>query len=828
MSINVTKIAVSGLVDQVTETVNSIKQKHSGLITVICPTNTSSVFLRRQYESINQHSLGVRFTTVGELNQLLEDASLEDTISTRTQTIPHFDTCVSIARKLFPNSSAWVKAPLVRSTLELLYSMDDQFYEQALNDYEIAKQCLDEYSRLTTPTQSPHGSSIPLEKIMGKCIVVGYQLFDRTTKRFISRFGEYIESEILMVEQTPSTKIELFENPYDEIDAILEDFSSLGDLSLNNCALIVPDNKYKLLAISIAQTKGIPLAGSSPSTISSHPFCELAQYFLSGTSEPITREHITTFVEKFPWIKNPQGKQPFIACHDNINSSSTVGQYFSSIIDFITEHIRPEFFKEDAKNAPDIQFSADAFSLLSELALSSSELSKTESLMLLGQMAKKQPQRIGALGHGLYIALASEVFGSSFERAFICSMNDAYVSPTPLRSSLIPRDQYERYEVSGKKDQELEAQNLLSWIRNCGTNIKISSSNFGIDGKPTVLPYWAKFEVSDSPSSTLNDFKWDDTIALPVEYLSKLISHDMNHVNSLANISEPLTLPATGIEDIALCPSKFFHKRILKQTSPLVNEDPDVLLPLVLGSFVHDQLENYVSKIFSREQLIENIHLRIVEMEHVGELPHNASVVITIEKLERIIDNFITLHNKANAKSIEVEVEISKTLEVENQEIAISGKIDRIQHGDDGTTLVDYKTGKLKKSGDIFHLGRKLQLALYALMRNENTDALEYWHINEDEALIDRVQWDDHSKNEAKQLLGSLGAMVNSGIFIPRDEYVEIMPKSLKHSSMCSKCELDPYCYSEQRLLWHRHKADSSLANYAEATGESTFERSVK
>lgn len=828
MPTNLTEIEVSELLKTVSDAIKSIKHRYDGLVTVICPTNTSSVFLRRQYESINQQSLGVRFTTVSELSPLLEDASRENTISTRTQTIPHFDTCVSIARKLFPNASAWVKAPLISSTLELLYSMDDEFHEQALNDYEVARQCLDEYSRTISPPQSTQSGSIPLEKIMGKCIVVGYQHFDRTTKRFIARFGKYIENEILMVEQRPCTEIELFENPYDEITAILEDFSSNKEWSLNNCIMIVPENKYKLLATSIAQLKGIPLAGSSPSTIASHPFCELARYFLSGVSEAITRERIITFVEKFPWIKNPQGKHPLIDCHNGINSGSTVGQYFKLITEFIAAHIRPEFFREDAQNSPDMQFSNDAFSLLTELASSKSKLTKSESIMLLNLEAKKKPLRLGSLGDGLYIALPAEVFGSSFEKAFICMMNDTYVSPTPLRSSLIPRDQYERYGVNGKKDQELDSQNLLSWIRNCSANLKISSSKYGVDGKPTVLPYWAKVNSTDRTSSPIYDFNWDDTIAVSAKYLSELLSDNMNHVNSLAHNSDPLTIPATGIEEVALCPSKYFHKRILKETTPLINEDPDILLPTVLGTFVHNQLENYVAKTLSRQQLIENIHLQIIKMERAGELPHNASVVITTEKLERLVNNFLTLHDKANAKLIEVEIEITKTIETENQEISIRGKIDRIQHNENGTTLVDYKTGKLKNSGDIFHLGRKLQLGLYALMREENTNFLEYWHLSEDEALVDRVEWDDHSKNKAHELLGTLGGIINKGVFVPRDEYVEIMPKSHKHSSMCSYCELEPYCYSEQRLLWHKHKSEDSLANYAHATGESVFEESVQ
>ncbi len=814
---------VTHVLPTLTESIAELSTRHSGLITVLCPTNTSSVFLRRQYEQLVQSSLGVRFTTVNEVSELLEDAAQTTTLSSRSRTIAHFDTCTSIARQLFPQSSVWVKAPLVRSTLELLYSMDDEYFEQAINDYEFARLCCEAF-RNTTETKKETQTTIPIEKILGQCIIINYKEPNRAHKRFASRYSEFVYTEIREVEGALHRNVAQYSTPHDEVDAVLEEFSSLENFSINKCALIVPNNEYKRLAVEIAQRKGIKLAGSSPTTIASHPFCELAKYFLTTCGQRITYEDIQRFIELFPWIKNPQGKHPFITCRDEIASSHTVGEYFTKIVQFIRDNVDATFFTEDFERAPEIELTQSAFSCLQELSESTSVLSPSEAALLLEQETSSNTLRIGALGSGLYVSLATEVFGSCFDHVFICGMNDTYISPAPIASSLIPRDQYERYEVSGKSEREQEAQNILSWLRNCAHTITMSTAEFGLDGKSVVLPHWAEVHETPAPPNMTNDFLWTDEIAQSSQHVSKLISRDLNNVNALSRVPDEMRVSATGISVLAQCPSQFFHRHVLSATTPQTTDDPDELLPMVLGTFIHQQLDNYVTQSLTAEELFENMRAHVQEMSRKGELPHNASSVLTTERLTKLLENFLTLHEQAAATSIASEVRVEKKIIDKNRSVDARGTIDRVQHTSDTTTLIDYKTGKIEDSADMFHFGRKLQLAIYALMLEDNVDDLEYWYLGGDTPDIAHIDWNDENRSQAQDMLFPISELAQTGTFIPRNEYVEVKSKTPSHSSRCSSCEVEPYCYDEQRLLWPIHKSDGQLAEYANVTGENLFE----
>ncbi|HMS25046.1 MAG TPA: PD-(D/E)XK nuclease family protein [Acidimicrobiia bacterium] len=819
------KVPPADLLHALSDSINALKENHSGLITVLCPTNTSSVFIRRQYEQLAGHSLGVRFSTIEEVNQLLEDAALENTLTSRFHTIAHFDTCVSIAQQLFPQSSAWVKAPLVRTTLDLLYSMDEEFYEQALNDYELVRLCSDLFHQ-KEQAFSAKGHTIPIEKILGECIILGYADPDHSTKRFMTKYKSFIAYDIFGVETSPSTNVQIFETSQDEIDYVLETFLSQGSLSLNNCALVVPDNKYKRLALAIAQRKGIATSGSSPDTIAVHPFFDLAQYFLNNSEEQVSFESIAHFVELFPWIKNPSGKHPSIECKDRIRKASYLGEYFSIINEFINENICIDFFlEEEYEYSPSKDCTQQAFSLLKELSQSTARISRLESFLLLKQQANKRPLRTGSLGSGLYVALPEEIYGSCFEQIFVCSLSDKYVAPSPVRSSFIPRDQYERYHLSGKSETEQHSQNIMSWLRCCSNSISLTSSTHDLAGKIITLPHWAQPTKATEHADLLADFPWNDCLVGPALHLNKLVSSEMNNVNSLSAVAVT-SLSATGIEVLARCPSQFFHQRILRAQTPQVSLDPDELLPTVLGTLIHTCLEEYVNNSLTQDQLIEIMRDRIKAMAQSGVLPHNASSILTTDKLTRIILNFIDLDRKSQATSVQAEVEIHNEVVHNETSITLRGTIDRIQQDDASVrTLVDYKTGKFHKSGDPFHFGRKIQLAIYALMLEETVDQIEYWHLGEDEAVKDTMPWDEEAQQRAKELLFSITDLVTNGVFIPREQQVDINSKGPVLSSACKNCDVEPYCYQEQRQLWPHAKKTELLFSYAQATGEDQLDR---
>jgi RecB family exonuclease len=819
-------IAPNQLLPSLIRSIAHLHTESHRLITVICPTNTTAVFLRRQYERQVRNATFVRFTTLDEVTQLLEDATLEQSIKTQSQSIHHFDVCVSIARKLFPNSSPWIKAPLIRNTLEYLYGMDEVFFDQATHDYEIVRKCSDEFARINPRGIVASDVAIDPTTIIGTCIVCSFGDADPAMEKFLSNYRDNISSIIVTEPDALHDSVLTCENPYAEMELLFEKIMT-DDLDVNSSCIIVPDNKYKRLVVETARQKAIPLAGSSPTTLSSHPFCVIAHYFLNSAHNPVTYESIQDFVTAFPWINNPAGKHPFIDCLDSVAHSNTVGEYFSAICEFLRINVKPEFFNQDNIYHVEVSFTQDAFALLLELATSTSELSHKHASLLL-QQRSQSPLRIAPLGEGMYVALAPEVFGCSFKHVFVCGMNDSYVTPRKVPSSLIPRDQYESYGINGMSREEQRAEETMTWLRTCADSFVMTSSLVTSSGKATAFPHWAKLTPTSPMSHAMSDFEWNDTVVHRAQYLGQLVSHDLNFVNALVEpdlLGNPLNVSPTGIEEVATCPSKFFYNKILRATKPQVTEDPDELLPMILGTFVHSHLDDFVTQQLDRQQLLDEVFAQILELEEKRVLPHNASGVLTRERLSQIIDNFLQLHHERTYDEIASEVEIDKDLRF-TKDIHLTGKVDRVER-QEYTTVVDYKTSKPDASAkyeDVFYFGRKFQLAIYAVMMEEDIRELQYWHLGGDEGDIHTIAFDEETRSKALDVLRILCSVIEEGAFIPRKEVVEKNSKATKHTSFCDRCDNEPYCYQEQRNLWVSEKDSPMFKNYAHATGEDMVE----
>lgn len=796
--------------------IDKTRNNHPGLVTVICPTNTTAVFLRRQYEQLQGKSIFVRFSTIDDVMRLLDDATLSHNITSQSETIHHFDICVQIAQELFGVSQAWVKVPLVKTTLIHLASLNEDAFARVIHDYPLAKKCFDAFTTLS-PRHNTHLSQpLDVASITGSMIVYTYGNPDRATEHFLTRYRDNIVSTLVASPTKLHTKLHVAEDVTTEIDYIL---STLLDSppSFTTSCIIVPDNNYKRLVIAYALRKGIPLAGNSPDTVSSHPFCTLAQYLLETAHRPVTSEMIQDFTYAFPWIENPAGSHPVVDCKDKLMQSSTVGEYFNHITNFISHHVRAEYFHEDNDYGLTSDETRNIFSALHDLSTSTSRLSRREALDLLWNKTS-HPLRIGKLGYGVYVALASEVFGSTFEHTYICGMNDTYVPASKVSSSLIPRDQYEMYGIRGITDAENHSQNVMSWLRSCSEQIVMTSTKRSSQGKTTALPHWAELEELEHAGVFWGDFAWDEGQHLATVHMENLFSHEVNTTNAAVSphlIADSGPFSATGLEVMASCPSMFLHSRLLKARTPQESPDPDNLLPTLFGTFIHDQLNTYISSDLTREELSRNVAEHILQLQEKNILPHSASRLLTTERALRIINNFFILHENAQSTSLETEHRVEGELNGH----PMRGTIDRFEHAP-AHILVDYKTGKNPKINNEFEYGRRIQLAVYAELLHEDVTSLQYWYLGDDSPSSVTIEWNNDIRDDARVLIDVLMGSIENGLFLAREEVVEKLKKGTRKVSHCDRCENEPYCYQEHKALWPTHKKLAGLDAYVRSMGE--------
>lgn len=812
-----TKDVLKHIVNQVEE----IRETHSGPITVIWPTNTASVYMKRQYELSQNGTLGVRFSTLNDVLSLLQDAQQETHLLPTNDNLVHFDKCYAIAREMFPLASAWIKAPLISSTLELLYSMSDERQSQALHDYELVEKCWNLYKRGEEKSVAKDIKSAPLIDIVGVCILISHDELSYAQKRFVDNYGDIIHSTIIETDSAQVFDIEVFSTPFEEIDSVLTQFLAKDTEAFTATALLVPDNNYKRYLIETARRKGIPLAGTSPYSIAIHPFIRLATYFLKEHGLRPPEIAISHFKNEFGWIKDSFSTNLVFETFKAINASLTAGDRFKAIVNFINSEVNTDYFDDGIVEESQTKL---AINLLNDLSSSISPLSKNETLLLLEQQSKKHMLRIGSVGTGLFVATPNEIYSATFQNLYVLGMKDNYITAPSVASSLVPKDQYELYDLEGKLAKEKQVSSISSWLRNCSENIRLTSSAVDAKGKQIVLPYWAIETTNNNHSSYLSDMKWDESTLIRSTHLAKQISHSLNDVNALAQIDDSISVSATGVEEMARCPYYFFNTRILRANSEIINEDPDDLLPIVLGSFIHKQLESYVTKKLNREILDALVKEYIDDLAEKKQLPHSAARILTLEKISLLIDNFLELHEKTESDAIEVEKQIQGELELGDISIEAKGTIDRV-HTDRGKrVIVDYKTAKAKSSVDTFVFGRKIQLAIYALLCGENIDALEYWHLGGTSGEVISTNWNEENKAEALNIIEVINETIKSGYFLPRESFVTQEKNSAKYETYCSTCEVEPFCYEETRLLWPSKKYDNALKGYSKVTGELLLE----
>ena len=162
----------------------------------------------------------------------------------------------------------------------------------------------------------------------------------------------------------------------------------------------------------------------------------------------------------------------------------------------------------------------------------------------------------------------------------------------------------------------------------------------------------------------------------------------------------------TVMKDYLACPFRFYLKHALRMQSP----EPGRLEwnPRDFGNIAHDVLERWGSDTEARDySKTEAIHAwlsadldRIVTTQFGKRVP--LSVRIQSEALRQRFAWFARIQACSRAEGWEV-VEVEHRFEIPIGDTPLRAKIDRIdRHRDDGRLRVlDYKTGKLKKTGSL-------------------------------------------------------------------------------------------------------------------------------
>lgn len=269
------------------------------------------------------------------------------------------------------------------------------------------------------------------------------------------------------------------------------------------------------------------------------------------------------------------------------------------------------------------------------------------------------------------------------------------------------------------EDEGVEDDRRLFYVAmtRAKTNVLVSSSDTGASGKimePSRFLYdlvdlktieTAGEEERFRPQAMLEE-KWP-TFRLRPESIKQLFLARGLSVTHLNNY----------LED----PRKYYLENLLRQPQPQS-------LPAMKGNAVHEILDRTVSNFVKTGDWLSvgevNVALKnVLEKMPIGEhdlvrLHQNA-----LEILNAYLPRVETLADKNSRPEMSLRV-VLKTDDPELPEIPLTGKIDRLDHDENGKVIrvVDYKTGKAKSRNEVEgktknSLGKyKRQLVFYALL----------------------------------------------------------------------------------------------------------------
>jgi len=156
--------------------------------------------------------------------------------------------------------------------------------------------------------------------------------------------------------------------------------------------------------------------------------------------------------------------------------------------------------------------------------------------------------------------------------------------------------------------------------------------------------------------------------------------------------ARPRKLSVTQIKRLIRDPYAIYARHVLR-LRPL---DPLMRVPdaLIRGIVLHDVMEQFVRDVSSRPEALTRDRLIEIARNVLNEnVPWPAARLMWLARIERIADSFLADETRRQSQGTPLAYEIRGKAEIEPLGFTLTCMADRIDQGDQGLLLYDYKTG---------------------------------------------------------------------------------------------------------------------------------------
>lgn len=314
----------------------------------------------------------------------------------------------------------------------------------------------------------------------------------------------------------------------------------------------------------------------------------------------------------------------------------------------------------------------------------------------------------------------------------------------------------------------------------------------------------------------------------------------------------------TSLEAWADCPMRYLFKHVLGVQTAEQPEELVAISALEKGSLVHKALDEFMkeqldsalvpppSQPWSEEQrdrLLEigERHCTEAELKGLTGSPvywhHDRSQIMA--DLERFLREDNKLRQERHVAPVATELgfglgggkpDDQDVIDVElpnGRTVRFRGQIDRVDRGEDGLLVTDYKTGKAdpyrgldenSKSWDPVQRGTRLQLPVYALAArasladSEVPVRAQYWFVtSEQEFKTCGYSLDESALSRFRYALGTITEGIGAGVFCDRPQPGQT---DGPYSQYCDYCNADRLGTEDRRRKWERMAHQDELTGY--------------
>lgn len=320
-------------------------------------------------------------------------------------------------------------------------------------------------------------------------------------------------------------------------------------------------------------------------------------------------------------------------------------------------------------------------------------------------------------------------------------------------------------------------------------------------GEPQALSPWLEI-INVFHTLAYQDDLYDGTLAKAANAAAGIIQPGDN-MPSRSGQPAPQTPPALppssysaySYQQLIDCPYRYFASQCLRLSPP--EEIREALQKSGYGEHVHRCLQAFHSEVkglpgpFTAELSSSNRQQAIALLEAISQrvffadLEDNFIHHVWLRRWQRLIPNYIDWQITRSGQWQVIDTEHFMERRMEAGNYSIKGRIDRVDRGPAGETILDYKTGSCASLEQII-AGESIQLPFYALLWQQPLHAVEYLQLGSDG--VRQICLDEDALQSTvvanQQRLSSLDTQLRSATPLP----------AWGDDDVCRYCEMQGVC----------------------------------